>query len=107
MSDKRRDDRLDVLWHGYIETEDGTRHACKVRDISEGGVLITCEASLDPESDVFLVIDDLGDFAARIQWSGGRGYGLMLLVGDDIALKKFAEPAGADVSKHPEHVEPF
>jgi len=101
MSNKRSDDRLGVLWNGYLETDDGIRHDCAVRDISDAGALVSCAAKVPTGTDVMLVVDGLAEIAARIQWSGDRGYGLMLLVGDDLALKKFAESAGSDLSTRP------
>lgn len=105
-SEKRHDERLDVLWQGFITTEDGTKYPCKVRDIAEGGALISCDTQgLSLNGDILLTIDQLGEFAGRVQWQGSEKFGLWLLAGDDLALKKFAEKAGSALSSAPEKAE--
>ena len=102
--EKRHDQRLDVLWRGEVVTEDGDRYPCAVRDISEAGAHISCDAELAEGSQVMLVIDALGDFAGQITWQKTGEQGLWLLAGPDLALKKFAEAAGSEISKRPQAV---
>lgn len=100
-TDKRRDDRLPVLWRGTLTTEDDREFPCEIRDISLAGTLITCDADVEMGEHLMLSIDNLGDFASVVKWQGSRGLGLMILAGPDLALKKFAEGAGNDISESP------
>lgn len=99
--DKRKDDRLPVLWHGTLTTEDDQEFPCEVRDVSHAGTLITCDADVAMGQHLLLSIDNLGDFASVVKWQGSRGLGLMILAGPDLALKKFAEGAGQGLSESP------
>ncbi|TNE67070.1 MAG: hypothetical protein EP335_01700 [Alphaproteobacteria bacterium] len=101
MNDKRRDDRLPVLWRGTLTTEDDCSFPCEVRDVSLAGTLITCSASLTVGDELILAIDDLGEFATEVKWQGSEQLGLAILAGPDLMLKKFAEGAGAGLSDKP------
>ncbi len=100
-TDKRRDDRLPVLWHGTLTTEDDQEFPCEIRDVSLAGTLITCEADVKMDQHLLLSIENLGDFAGVVKWQGSRGLGLMILAGPDLVLKKFAEGAGGELSQSP------
>lgn len=101
MQNKRHDDRLPVLWHGLLTTDDDREFPCQVRDVSLAGTLISCDAPLKLGERLLLEIDGLGEFAAEVKWQGSEQLGLMILAGPDLALKKFAETSGADVSEKP------
>ena len=90
-TNRRIDERLPVMWHGRIVTEDDTVHTCEICDISTAGTLINCQATLDPGQDVILQIDGLGEFAGSIRWASSPQLGLVLMAGPDLALKRFAE----------------
>ncbi|WP_262692847.1 PilZ domain-containing protein [Kordiimonas aestuarii] len=99
--DKRRDDRLPVLWHGKLTTEDDREFDCQIRDVSLAGTLITCDADIKMGEELLLTIDKIGEFASVVKWQGSQGLGLMILAGPDLVLKKFAEGAGGKVSDSP------
>ncbi|NVJ98817.1 MAG: PilZ domain-containing protein [Alphaproteobacteria bacterium] len=102
--DKRRDDRLPVLWHGTLVDENDNSYPCEIRDISHAGTLVSCETELPLGTELILTIEELGEFAGIVKWQGSQQLGLMILAGPDLVLKKFAEGAGAGISKKP--VEP-
>ncbi len=99
--DKRQDGRLPVLWTGTLTTEDDREFTCEICDVSHAGTLISCDADLAMGERILLEIKDLGEFAAEVKWQGSEQLGLLILAGPDLVLKKFAETAGGDVSKHP------
>lgn len=99
--ERRRDDRLPVLWKGVLYDEDDQAFPCEVRDVSHAGALVTASQSFTEGTHLLLVIDGLGDFASSVRWLGKNSLGLMLLAGDDLALKRFAAQAGENVSKKP------
>lgn len=101
MQNKRQDDRLPVLWDGLLTTDDDREFPCQVRDVSHAGTLITCDAALQLGERLLLEIEGLGEFAAEVKWQGSEQLGLMILAGPDLALKKFAEASGSDVSEKP------
>ena len=102
---KRGDDRLPVLWTGRLTTDDDRKFTCKVRDISLAGTLISTDAMLDLGERLLLEIDELGEFAVEVKWSGSDQLGLLILAGPDLMLKKFAEGAGGDTSEKPVVIE--
>ena len=100
--EKRGDDRLPVIWDGQLTTEDDQSFMCQVRDISHAGALISTDAPVKIGDELVLEVPELGHFAGKIRWSGDRSLGLALMAGPDLALKKFAEKAGASISTNPE-----
>lgn len=102
MTENRRgDDRLPVLWAARLVDENDTEYACQIRDVSLAGALITSQQSHPVGTHLLLVIDGLGDYASSVRWAGNDSLGLMLLAGDDLALKRFAERSGSTVSTKP------
>ena len=106
MSDqeKRGDDRLPVIWTGKLTTDDDREFECKVRDISLAGTLISTDAVVEMGERLLLEIDELGEFAVEVKWSGSEQLGLLILAGPDLSLKKFAEGSGASPSEKPQLV---
>jgi len=100
-TNKRGDDRLPVLWTGKLTTDDDKVFDCKVRDISLAGTLISTDAAIDMGERLLLEIEELGEFAVEVKWSGSEQLGLLILAGPDLELKKFAEGAGGDTSEKP------
>ena len=101
-SNRRIDDRLPVRWTATLTDENDKSYDAEIRDISTAGALISCGQDFEIGTDLFLEIQELGEFAGRVCWQGSGSMGLILLVGADLALKKFAEMAGADVSAQPQ-----
>lgn len=104
-TDKRGDDRLPVLWTGRLTTDDDQEFPCKIRDVSLAGTLVSTDASIPMGERLLLEIDELGEFAVEVKWSGSEQLGLLILAGPDLALKKFAEGAGGGTSEKPVAVE--
>lgn len=102
IQEKRGDDRLPVIWEGQLTTADNQVFPCEVRDISLAGALISCDQAFESDQQLILEIDQLGDFAGVVRWLGSKQLGLLLLAGPDLMLKKFAEAAGAQVSRKPQ-----
>ncbi|MBO6504236.1 MAG: PilZ domain-containing protein [Kordiimonadaceae bacterium] len=103
-SEKRGDDRLPVLWTGKLTTDDDREFSCKVRDVSLAGTLISTDADIAMGERLLLEIEELGEFAVEVKWSGSEQLGLLILAGPDLALKKFAEGSGASPSEKPQVV---
>ncbi len=103
-NNKRGDNRLPVLWTGKLTTEDDQVFDCKVRDISLAGTLISTDAVIGMGERLLLEIEELGEFAVEVKWSGSEQLGLLILAGPDLELKKFAEGAGAATSERPTKV---
>ncbi len=101
---KRKDDRLPVLWHGTLIDENDNRFPCEIRDVSLAGTLVSCDTDMALETELILIIEELGEFAGVVKWQGSHQLGLMILAGPDLVLKKFAEGSGANLSEKP--VEP-
>lgn len=101
QDDKRRDDRLPVLWHGVLIDEQDKEYSCEIRDVSLAGTLVTCDTEFPMDTELMLVIEELGEFAGVVKWQGSQQLGLMILAGPDLVLKKFAEGSGAELSKKP------
>ncbi len=102
--EKRGDDRLPVLWTGRLYTDDDREFDCKVRDISLAGTLISTDAVIGMGERLLLEIDELGEFAVEVKWSGSEQLGLLILAGPDLELKKFAEGSGSATSEKPQAV---
>lgn len=98
---KRNDDRLPVLWTGRLTTDDDKEFECKVRDVSLAGTLVSTDAPMNLGERLLLEIDELGEFAVEVKWSGSEQLGLLILAGPDLALKKFAEGSGGETSEKP------
>lgn len=103
--EKRGDDRLPVIWEGKLTTADNQSFPCEIRDVSLAGALISCDQEFGDDQQLILEIDKLGDFAGVVRWRGSKQLGLFLLAGPDLMLKKFAEAAGAAVSRMPQKPE--
>ncbi len=100
MGERRRDDRLDVIWQATMIVDDDS-FDCEVCDVSLAGTLVKVDAPLEQGAEVLLRINDLGDFAGKVAWLAGGKCGLTLHLGPDMLLKKYAELSGEYPSTHP------
>lgn len=100
-NNRRADDRLPVKWAATLTTEDDAAYAASVHDVSYAGMLVRANCHLREGESLLISIEGLGEFACKVRWVGSEDLGLMVLGGDDLMLKKFAEHAGAAVSDHP------
>ena len=100
MGERRRDDRLDVIWQAKMVIEDDS-YECEVCDVSLAGTLVKVDAPVTQGMEVLLEIKDLGDFAGIVAWIAGGKCGLTLHLGPDMLLKKYAELSGEYPSTRP------
>lgn len=92
--DRRGDDRLEVTWNGSVTLQDDRNFLCRVCDVSLAGTLVKSEAPVKIGEEVLLSIPALGDFAGEVQWTQTGFFGLTLLAGPDLLLKRIAEESG-------------
>lgn len=67
MPNRRGDDRKEVVFKTAIRVGDIST-GCEIRDIGPGGARIKAALAAAPQTPVVLVIDQLGDYAARVAW---------------------------------------
>lgn len=91
---------MPVLWTGEIERDD-EKFSCDIGNVSLAGTLIRCDTLLELGDEVLLRIGELGEFAGEVAWFKPPYYGLRLLAGPDMVLKKFAEASGEYPSRKP------
>ncbi|MBB4211376.1 PilZ domain-containing protein [Rhodothalassium salexigens DSM 2132] len=101
-SERREDDRLDVVWRATLVVGDQTFQG-RLVDVSTAGARIHFDAApaLTTGTEGLLKITELGEFAARVAWIRGIDVGLQMVAGPDLLLKKFAEASGEYPSQHP------
>lgn len=100
MGERRRDDRLDVIWQATMVVDEKS-FDCEVCDVSLAGTLVKVSAAIKPGTEVLLRIAELGDFAGSVAWKAGDKCGLTLHLGPDMLLKKYAELSGEYPSTRP------
>jgi len=92
--DQRRvDDRLDVLWDAVAIIGD-KEYPCEVANISTAGVLMKLDMALEVKHQFLLDVQELNEYAVEVAWVNRPFYGLVLLVGDDLKLKDYADKIG-------------
>ena len=67
MEYKRKDSRETILTKAEIMV-DGTRHSCRILNISTGGAKLEIDRHLDRGIEVFLQIGKFGQFRATVVW---------------------------------------
>lgn len=100
MGERRKDDRLDVIWQATMLVDD-IPFDCEVCDVSLAGTLVKVDAPVEQGTEVLLRIKELGDFAGIVAWKAGEKCGLTLHLGPDMLLKKYAELSGEYPSTRP------
>ena len=103
MDEKRRDERLDVVWRCHVMLDDVT-HDCEIGDVSTAGTLIISDADVELGKEALLDIPGIGEFAAVVAWVGPGKFGLELQLGPDMLLKKYAELSNEYPSTRPADV---
>jgi hypothetical protein len=68
VGEKRRHLRRKVLWAARVSATIGER-PCTILNISRGGVQIKLDATLDPMSNVQVVIPSIGRLNGFVAWS--------------------------------------
>lgn len=90
---RRVDDRLDVLWEAVAIIDD-KKYPCEVANISTAGVLLKLDMELEQGHHFLLDVQELNEYAVEVAWVNRPYYGLVLLVGDDLKLKDYADKIG-------------
>ncbi len=75
VPNRRREDRKVVLFRSSISVS-GVAVECDVLDIGSGGVRVQASLQAAAQTAVTLVIEQLGDYQARIAWNRGGEIGL-------------------------------
>lgn len=94
----RIDERIDVLWEAVAIIDD-KEYPCEVANISTAGVLMKLDIELKKHHEFFLNVEGLNEFAVEVAWINRPFYGLILMVGDDLKLKGYADIIGLDNKK--------
>jgi len=89
----RIEERLDVLWGAEIIIED-KKYPCEVANVSTAGALLKLDMDLENGQEFLLDVPEFGEFAAVVVWPNKPFYGLQLLVGPNLSLKKHADKVG-------------
>ncbi len=97
-SQKRADERVDVLWDA-VATIDEKEYPCEVANISTAGVLMKLDMDINKNHEFLLNVESLNEFAVEVAWCNRPFYGLILMVGDDLKLKDYADIIGLDNTK--------
>lgn len=92
---RRVDDRLDVLWDA-VATIEGRDYPCEVANVSTAGALMKLDIDILEKHQFLLDVQELKEYAAEVVWSNRPFYGLVLLVGEDLKLKDYADKIGLD-----------
>lgn len=67
MPNRRGGDRREVVFRTAVRVGDIST-ACEIRDIGPGGARIKAALAAAAQTPVMLVIDQLGDYVARVAW---------------------------------------
>ena len=97
---QRRDERKEVRWDAQIQHEDDS-YSAKIGNVSLAGLLAKTEAPLDMNDELILIIPNVGEFAGIVMWKDAPFFGLALMVGPELDLKRLAVTAGEEVSDQP------
>jgi len=67
MPNRRGTDRQEVVFKTSLKVGDIST-TCEIRDISIGGARVKAAVAAAPQTPIVLVIDQLGDYQARVAW---------------------------------------
>ena len=96
----RRDERQEVQWDAEILHEDDS-YSAKIGNVSLAGLLAKTDAPLSMRDELILRIPNVGEFAGIVMWMDAPFFGLALMVGPELDLKRMAVNSGAAVSDAP------
>lgn len=74
--DRRRHERIKVPASGRLMVPSGQEFECRVEDISEGGIALDCEASVNLIDRIVVYLDDLGRFEGTVVRVFGSGFAI-------------------------------
>lgn len=99
-AEHRVDERQAVQWDAEIVLENET-YSAKISNVSLAGTLALTEAPLELDTELVLKIPNLGEFAGIAVWVDSPYYGLALMVGPNLDLKRFALSEDGELSSAP------
>lgn len=99
-AEHRVDERQSVQWDAEIVV-DGETYSAKISNVSLAGTLALTEAPIVKDSELVLKIPNLGEFAGIAVWVDSPYYGLALMAGPSLDLKRFALTEEGDLSLEP------
>ena len=67
LPNRRGSDRQNVFFKASIKVGDIST-GCEIRDISTGGARVKTSMAAAPQTQITLVIDQLGNYAGRVAW---------------------------------------
>ena len=94
----RMDERLDVVWDATAIIDD-KEYACEVSNISTAGVLLVLDMDIEEKHQFLLNVQELKEYAVEVAWANRPNYGLVLMAGDDLKLKDYADRIGLTSKK--------
>lgn len=96
----RVEERKAVQWDAEIVIENKT-YSAKISNVSLAGTLALTEAPIAKDTELVLKIPNLGEFAGIAVWVDAPYYGLALMAGPSLDLKRFALAEDGDLSLEP------
>ena len=88
---RRGDHRHPLIWNGQILWRHDS-HDCRLRNISESGVLVDCQVDLPSGEELLLDLGPSGQFFATVSWSRGGQAGLAFKNSFDLGVLAKARP---------------
>lgn len=96
----RRDERQEVKWDAEILHGDDA-YTAKIGNVSLAGLLAKTDAPMSMSDELILLIPNVGEFAGIVMWMDAPFYGLALMVGPQLDLKRMTVNAGGAISDTP------
>ncbi len=92
-ADHRIDERLAVMWPAVITIND-IEYLCEVANVSTAGALLKIGRDVEMDQEVMLNITEFGLFAGEVAWCNNPFYGIKIMAGPDLDLKRHADDFG-------------
>lgn len=99
-TEHRIEERLTVQWDAEIVIDDQS-YSAKISNVSLAGTLALTEAPIEINTELVLKIENIGEFAGIAVWVDRPYYGLALMVGPNLDLKRFAMVEDGSISESP------
>lgn len=92
-AEHRIDERLAVMWPAVITIQD-IEYSCEVANVSTAGALLKFCREVEMDQEVMLDIPEFGLFAGEVAWCNNPFYGIKIMAGPDLDLKRHADAFG-------------
>lgn len=92
-AEHRIDERLAVMWPAVLIIQD-VEYSCEVANVSTAGALLKIAREIEMDEEVLLDIPEFGEFAGEVAWCNNPFYGIKIMAGPDLELKRHAEEVG-------------